>query len=205
MAFRSVWTTQGLTESRSVELLVVACQTLTYTSPFSPQNKLFLMSVYWLLCSLRAGTPQSLVGFLSNKHQPSHRALSSLTSLYFPGSVLRRPTYTQQQPNVCPHTTRTRREPRLRLWRRPHCRCNLKRRRRLCSQMGLATRFQTNMNSRVVPAGGIDLFSDEYARKELPSGTPSGNSQPAGDIAAWVLQEVLIILRIDSVEHHHVN
>jgi hypothetical protein len=44
----------------------------------------------------------------------------------------------------------------------------------------------------VVFAGGIDLFSDKYARKELPSGTPSGNSQPARDIVAWVLQEMLI-------------
>jgi oligosaccharyltransferase complex subunit beta len=71
--------------------------------------------------------------------------------------------------------------------------------------MGLVTGFQTNVNSRVVFAGGIDLFSDEYARKELPSGTPSGNSQPARDIAACVLQEMFIILRIDSVEHHHVS
>jgi oligosaccharyltransferase complex subunit beta len=72
------------------------------------------------------------------------------------------------------------------------------------SQMGLVTGFQTNANSRVVFAGGIDLFSDEYARKELPSGTPSGNSQLARDIAAWVFQETLT-LRIDSVEHHRVN
>ncbi|OAX35296.1 Dolichyl-diphosphooligosaccharide-protein glycosyltransferase [Rhizopogon vinicolor AM-OR11-026] len=72
------------------------------------------------------------------------------------------------------------------------------------SQMGLVTGFQTNVNSRVVFAGGIDLFSDEYARKELPSGTPSGNSQFARDIATWVFQETLT-LRIDSVEHHRVN
>ncbi|KAJ8585670.1 Dolichyl-diphosphooligosaccharide-protein glycosyltransferase [Rhizopogon salebrosus TDB-379] len=72
------------------------------------------------------------------------------------------------------------------------------------SQMGLVTGFQTNANSRVVFAGGIDLFSDEYARKELPSGTPSGNSQLARDVAAWVFQETLT-LRIDSVEHHRVN
>jgi oligosaccharyltransferase complex subunit beta len=52
------------------------------------------------------------------------------------------------------------------------------------SQMALVTGFQTNVNSRVVFAGGIDLLSDEYARKELPSGTPSGNSQLARDIAA---------------------
>ncbi|KAG1723524.1 Oligosaccharyltransferase 48 kDa subunit beta-domain-containing protein [Suillus paluster] len=44
------------------------------------------------------------------------------------------------------------------------------------SQMGLVTGFQTNVNSR-------SLFSDEYARKEAPSGTPSGNSEFARDVA----------------------
>jgi len=72
------------------------------------------------------------------------------------------------------------------------------------SQMGLVTGFQTNVNSRVVFAGGIDLFSDEYARKPLPSGSPSGNSQFARDVAAWAFQKTLT-LRIDSVEHHRVN
>ncbi|KAG1736863.1 Dolichyl-diphosphooligosaccharide--protein glycosyltransferase subunit WBP1 [Suillus paluster] len=72
------------------------------------------------------------------------------------------------------------------------------------SQMGLVTGFQTNVNSRVVFAGGVQLFSDEYARKELPSGTPSGNSQFAKEVAAWVFQEKLA-LRIDSIEHHRVN
>jgi hypothetical protein len=69
---------------------------------------------------------------------------------------------------------------------------------------GEGTGFQTNVNSRVVFAGVIDLFTDEHARKELPSGTPSGNSQFARDIAAWLFQETLT-LRIDSVEHHRVN
>ena len=48
------------------------------------------------------------------------------------------------------------------------------------------------------------MFSDEYARKKLPFGAPSDNSQLARDIIAWVFQETLI-LRIDSVEHHRVN
>ncbi|KAJ8591972.1 hypothetical protein M405DRAFT_860111 [Rhizopogon salebrosus TDB-379] len=72
------------------------------------------------------------------------------------------------------------------------------------SQMALVTGFQTNVNSRIVFAGGIGLFSDEYARKELPSGTPSGNSQLARDIAAWIFLETLT-LHIDSVELHRVN
>ncbi|KAG2139009.1 Dolichyl-diphosphooligosaccharide--protein glycosyltransferase subunit WBP1 [Suillus clintonianus] len=72
------------------------------------------------------------------------------------------------------------------------------------SQMGLVTGFQTNVNSRVIFAGGVQLFSDEYARKELPSGKPSGNSLFARDVAAWVFQEKLA-LRIDGVEHHRVN
>ncbi|KAG1725005.1 uncharacterized protein EDB91DRAFT_117660 [Suillus paluster] len=49
------------------------------------------------------------------------------------------------------------------------------------SRMGPVTGFQTN--SCVVFAGGIQLFSDKYARKGLPSGTPSGNSQ-FRDVAA---------------------
>ncbi|KAJ8590599.1 hypothetical protein M405DRAFT_932695 [Rhizopogon salebrosus TDB-379] len=35
------------------------------------------------------------------------------------------------------------------------------------SRMGIFTASQTNVNSRVIFAGGIDLFSDEYTRKEL--------------------------------------
>ncbi|KAG1725004.1 Oligosaccharyltransferase 48 kDa subunit beta-domain-containing protein, partial [Suillus paluster] len=56
------------------------------------------------------------------------------------------------------------------------------------SQVGPVTVFQTN--SRIVFAGGVQLFSDKYARKELLSGMPSGNSQ-FRDVAA--------------VEHHRVN
>jgi oligosaccharyltransferase complex subunit beta len=72
------------------------------------------------------------------------------------------------------------------------------------SHMGLVTGFQTTKNSRVVFAGGVELFSDEYARKELPSGTPSGNAPFARDVAAWVFQETMT-LRIDRTEHHRVN
>ncbi|KAF9228804.1 Dolichyl-diphosphooligosaccharide-protein glycosyltransferase 48kDa subunit [Gyrodon lividus] len=72
------------------------------------------------------------------------------------------------------------------------------------SQMGLVTGFQTMKNSRVVFAGGVELFSDEYARKELPSGLPSGNAQFARDVTAWAFKETLT-LRIDRTEHHRVN
>ncbi|KAH7928174.1 Dolichyl-diphosphooligosaccharide-protein glycosyltransferase 48kDa subunit [Leucogyrophana mollusca] len=72
------------------------------------------------------------------------------------------------------------------------------------SQMGVVTGFQTAENSRVVFAGGVELFSDEYARKELSPGKPSGNAALARDIAGWVFQESRV-LRIDSVTHHRVN
>ncbi|KAG2360434.1 Dolichyl-diphosphooligosaccharide--protein glycosyltransferase subunit WBP1 [Suillus spraguei] len=72
------------------------------------------------------------------------------------------------------------------------------------SRMGLVTGFQTKVNSRVVFAGGVKMFSDEYAKKELPSGGAPGNALFATDVAAWVFQEKLR-LRIDGVEHHRVG
>ncbi|KAG1725842.1 Dolichyl-diphosphooligosaccharide--protein glycosyltransferase subunit WBP1 [Suillus lakei] len=72
------------------------------------------------------------------------------------------------------------------------------------SQMGLVTGFQTNVNSRVVFAGGVKMFSDEYARKTLPDGGYAGNALLARDVAMWVFQEKLT-LRIDGVGHHRVN
>ncbi|KAG8217186.1 Dolichyl-diphosphooligosaccharide--protein glycosyltransferase subunit WBP1 [Butyriboletus roseoflavus] len=72
------------------------------------------------------------------------------------------------------------------------------------SQLGLVTGFQTTKNSRVIFAGSVELFSDEYARKALPDGIPSGNAQFVRDIAAWVFQETKV-LRIDRTEHHRVN
>ncbi|KAH7890052.1 Dolichyl-diphosphooligosaccharide--protein glycosyltransferase subunit WBP1 [Phlebopus sp. FC_14] len=72
------------------------------------------------------------------------------------------------------------------------------------SQMGLVTGFQTTKNSRVLFAGSVELFSDEYAKKELPSGTTSGNAQFARDISAWVFRETMA-LRIDATSHHRVN
>ncbi|KAH9978477.1 Dolichyl-diphosphooligosaccharide-protein glycosyltransferase subunit [Russula compacta] len=68
--------------------------------------------------------------------------------------------------------------------------------------LGIVTGFQTrDNNARVTWVGGIDLFSDAYAVKPLPSGEKSGNEQFARDIAAWTFQENLV-LRIDSITHH---
>jgi len=95
------------------------------------------------------------------------------------------------------------------------------------SSLGIVTGFQTRDNSaRVTWVGGIELFSDAYANKVLPSyvdqpsrfcdisnsfiflsfysGAKSGNEQFAVDIAAWTFQSSLV-LRIDSTTHHLVN
>jgi oligosaccharyltransferase complex subunit beta len=92
--------------------------------------------------------------------------------------------------------------------------------------LGIVTGFQTHDNSaRVTWVGGVELFSDEYAKKSLPScvnpssrycnvsniysffflsGENSGNGQFALDIATWTFQGSLV-LRIDSTTHHLVN
>jgi len=58
--------------------------------------------------------------------------------------------------------------------------------------------------ARVTWAGGVELFSDAFARKEVSKGKGSGNAQFARDVTAWTFQESLV-LRIDSTTHHHVN
>ncbi|KAI0303338.1 Dolichyl-diphosphooligosaccharide-protein glycosyltransferase subunit [Multifurca ochricompacta] len=73
------------------------------------------------------------------------------------------------------------------------------------SAMGIVTGFQTrDISSRVTWVGGVELFSDAYANKPLPSGEKSGNEQFVRDITAWTFQENLV-LRIDSTNHHLVN
>ncbi|KAL6308693.1 dolichyl-diphosphooligosaccharide-protein glycosyltransferase [Sparassis latifolia] len=72
------------------------------------------------------------------------------------------------------------------------------------SQLALVVGFQALHGARATWAGGVDLFSDEFAKKELPSGGKSGNEPFAADVAAWTFQESLV-LRIDSVAHHRVN
>ncbi|KAF4615153.1 hypothetical protein D9613_003385 [Agrocybe pediades] len=72
------------------------------------------------------------------------------------------------------------------------------------SQLSVVTGFQTVNNARVTWVGGVDLFSDELAQKEVSPGVKSGNAQFARDIAAWTFQENNV-LRIDKIEHHRVN
>jgi len=88
--------------------------------------------------------------------------------------------------------------------------------------LGIVTGFQTRDNSaRVTWVGGVELFSDEYANKLLPScvklpsrctvqlnthfsGEKSGNEQFARDLVTWTFQENHV-LRIDSITHHLKN
>jgi len=70
--------------------------------------------------------------------------------------------------------------------------------------MGIVSGFQTKDGARVTWAGGVELFSDAFARKELSKGKESGNAQFARDVTAWTFQESLV-LRIDSTTHHPVN
>ncbi|KAI6111073.1 Dolichyl-diphosphooligosaccharide-protein glycosyltransferase subunit [Pisolithus sp. B1] len=72
------------------------------------------------------------------------------------------------------------------------------------SQLGLVTGFHTLKNSRVVFAGGVEIFGDEYANKALPDGAPSGNEKFVRDVAAWAFRETLA-LRIDNTTHHRVG
>ncbi|THG98057.1 hypothetical protein EW026_g4066 [Hermanssonia centrifuga] len=72
------------------------------------------------------------------------------------------------------------------------------------SQMGLVAGFQALGGARATWVGGVELFSDEYAQKELPQGVKPGNTQFTSDVAAWTFQESLA-LRIDNVTHHLVG
>jgi len=72
------------------------------------------------------------------------------------------------------------------------------------SQLSVATGFQALDGARVTWVGGVDMFSDKFANKEVSKGVKSGNVQFARDVAAWTFQESLV-LRIDSTTHHLVN
>ncbi|KAJ6621330.1 oligosaccharyl transferase beta subunit [Mycena sp. CBHHK59/15] len=75
------------------------------------------------------------------------------------------------------------------------------------SQLSVATGFQAVGGARVTWVGGVDLFSDKFAKKEVSKhvwGVKSGNAKFARDVAAWTFQESLV-LRIDSTTHHLVN
>ncbi|KAI9437798.1 Dolichyl-diphosphooligosaccharide-protein glycosyltransferase [Lactarius psammicola] len=69
------------------------------------------------------------------------------------------------------------------------------------SSLGIVTGFQTRDSARITWVGGIELFSDDYVNKPLPS---LETQQFARDIAAWTFQENLV-LRIDSTTHHLLN
>ncbi|OCH90665.1 Dolichyl-diphosphooligosaccharide-protein glycosyltransferase 48kDa subunit [Obba rivulosa] len=72
------------------------------------------------------------------------------------------------------------------------------------SQLGLVAGFQPAGGARATWVGGVELFSDEFATKEVSSGVKSGNEQFAADIASWTFQESLV-LRVDSIDHHRLN
>ncbi|KAF9453650.1 oligosaccharyl transferase beta subunit [Macrolepiota fuliginosa MF-IS2] len=72
------------------------------------------------------------------------------------------------------------------------------------SQLGVVAGFQARTGARIVWTGGVEMFSDEYAQKEVAKGVPSGNKQFAQDTAAWAFQESQV-LRIDKIEHHKLN
>ncbi|KAJ7672625.1 oligosaccharyl transferase beta subunit [Mycena rosella] len=72
------------------------------------------------------------------------------------------------------------------------------------SQLSVATGFQAVGGGRVTWVGGVDMFSDKFAKKEISKGVKSGNVEFGRDVAAWTFQESLV-LRIDSTTHHLVN
>ncbi|KAI0747762.1 Dolichyl-diphosphooligosaccharide-protein glycosyltransferase [Daedaleopsis nitida] len=72
------------------------------------------------------------------------------------------------------------------------------------SSLSLVTGFQALSNARATWVGGVQMFSDEFIKKEVAKGVQSGNRQFARDVAAWTFQESQV-LRIDTVEHHRVN
>ncbi|KAK0185906.1 oligosaccharyl transferase beta subunit [Armillaria mellea] len=72
------------------------------------------------------------------------------------------------------------------------------------SQLGVVSGFQALSGARVTWVGGVDLFTDKFANKEISKGVKSGNTQFARDVAAWTFQESLV-LRIEDADHHIAN
>lgn len=73
------------------------------------------------------------------------------------------------------------------------------------SQMAVVAGFQTREGGgRATWVGGVELFSDKFAKKDISKGVKSGNVQFARDIAAWTFQESLV-LRVDWTKHHLIN
>ncbi|CAG7846645.1 Dolichyl-diphosphooligosaccharide--protein glycosyltransferase 48 kDa subunit Short=Oligosaccharyl transferase 48 kDa subunit; AltName: Full=Oligosaccharyl transferase beta subunit 1 {ECO:0000312/WormBase:T09A5.11}; Flags: Precursor [Serendipita indica DSM 11827] len=72
------------------------------------------------------------------------------------------------------------------------------------SAMSVVAGFQTKSGARVVWAGGVDMFSNDFASSTLAGGKKSGNAAVAQDIAKWAFQESMV-LRIDEVKHHRLG
>jgi len=72
------------------------------------------------------------------------------------------------------------------------------------SQLNVVTGFQTKQNTRIMWAGGVDLFSDEFINKASSTGVKSGNEAFANDITSWTFQETNV-LRLDHTTHHLAN
>ncbi|KAF8913423.1 Dolichyl-diphosphooligosaccharide--protein glycosyltransferase subunit WBP1 [Mucidula mucida] len=71
-------------------------------------------------------------------------------------------------------------------------------------QLGLVAGFQPSEGARATFVGSAEIFSDKFAKKDLPTSGKSGNTQFARDLTAWAFQESLV-LRIDETTHHLVN
>jgi len=72
------------------------------------------------------------------------------------------------------------------------------------SSLSVVTGFQARSGGRVTWLGGVEMFSDAFAKKEISSGKASGNKQFVRDVASWTFQESLV-LRIDDSTHHKLN
>ena len=73
--------------------------------------------------------------------------------------------------------------------------------------------FQTKAGARVVWAGGVEMFGDEFAgagagankkRATTSGGNENGNTLVGLDVATWAFQE-RGVLRIEGVSHHRVG
>ncbi|KAF8638843.1 hypothetical protein AX17_001901 [Amanita inopinata Kibby_2008] len=71
-------------------------------------------------------------------------------------------------------------------------------------QLSLISGFQALNNGRVTFVGGAEMFTDDFAQKNVAPGVKSGNAQLANDIAAWTFRESQVF-RIDKIEHHRLN
>jgi len=69
------------------------------------------------------------------------------------------------------------------------------------SELGVVTGFQARSGARVTWAGGVDVFSDAFAKAEVAPGQKYGNEQFVKAVAAWTFQGSLN-LRVDYATHY---